>query len=618
MAVLNVCASKAQDSAALTQAVVILSSRDELLEASNQYKLDSATRVLNLGRRLDEALAIAGLTVNNYGPGLATLTHRGFTSSQVSVRWEGLEMNNAALGLADLSLRFLTPSTQISFQSAVSTSNFGGSGIGGALVQRHEWQNSKLWQLSLQGVSFGNVAGSVYLENKLGKERPFRYYLAYQTVNNENLFDYFSNVERRLNRLELDHAQHQQHTLQAGFQKDFSLKSSLRFHLEAVSSKRQIPATVGAFSDATQVDKQGRVVLAYLWRPSNKVSQVFRVGYNLESILYSSERTRIYDTLLLHALQFQSSTIWDISKSLRADFEAGTWISQLLKSGGVAEQVGQVRTHAFGMLKYQKPYSKTSLAGSYRIENLPGSGLLHLPKIGVAYKFSPKINWYGFAALTGRYPTLNDRFWTPGGNQGLKPEKGRAIGLAFKWQQGAKFSLGLEGEWNALKNRIVWLPQPQETWWSPQQQPSFQSITESINLTYKLRLKAVELQTQATASYSQFTLANTAANEVPLYAPQISGGGSIAVLRKHLLCQVSGNYTGKRYTSTDASDSLPGFYLVNIHAAHPIANFKKWQLQGQIGVNNLLNRAFESVENRPMPLRHFHAKITLQTRNDHE
>ena len=617
-AVITLSQAKAQDSSALLKAVEIIDLRDPFSQVSNQYRVDSVTLALYSGRRLDEALPIAGLTVNNYGPSLATLTHRGFTSSQVSVRWQGLEMNNAALGLTDLSLRFLPPSTKISFQSAISTSNFGGSGIGGALDQRHDWRGSKHAEIGFQASNLANYTGQLYLANTLGNRKPLYFYLGYQAAKNENRFSYFPNVGRRTKQLTLEHAQHLQHSVQAGFLSNISTKSSLEFHVDALSSRREIPPTVGAFSDAKQSDNQARAGLAYMLQARNHIRQTFRVGYNLESILYESLRTNISDTMLLQALQVQSVTSFYINQNWQAEVEAGTWISQLLKSGGVEKEIGQVRTHGFGSLRYQKPNSRLSVNASYRIDYLPGSGALQLPKLALASKVFSKLRWNVYAALTGRFPTLNDRFWRPGGNSSLQPEKGRAAGFAANWQVNQRLSIGLETEWNSLKNRIVWLPEPQEIWWSAQQQPSFQSLTESVTLGYESKFKGVRVKAVATGSYSQFSFSEALPNQKPLYAPQIAAGGSLAAITKKLLVQASANYIGKRYTATDASDSLPGFYLLNVHASYPIVTFKKWQIQGQVGVNNLLNRAFESVENRPMPLRHFNAKITFQTKNEHE
>ena len=67
-----------------------------------------------------------------------------------------------------------------------------------------------------------------------------------------------------------------------------------------------------------------------------------------------------------------------------------------------------------------------------------------------------------------RFPTINDLYWSPGGNENLNPENGYSTDLGLLWTKDLSntqlyFEPTIYSRW--IDNWIIW--QPTGTYWSP-------------------------------------------------------------------------------------------------------------------------------------------------------
>ncbi len=88
------------------------------------------------GDQLDDFLqSQTGLHIRDYGPGqLSSITFRGMNPSQTTVYWNGVEMNSAMLGQADLSVIPLSGVNQVSVRHGNANQRDGFGGIGGSVM----------------------------------------------------------------------------------------------------------------------------------------------------------------------------------------------------------------------------------------------------------------------------------------------------------------------------------------------------------------------------------------------------------------------------------------------------------------------------------------------------
>src|SRR5690606_28784424 len=97
------------------------------------------------------------------------------------------------------------------------------------------------------------------------------------------------------------------------------------------------------------------------------------------------------------------------------------------------------------------------------------------PALGLEYSLLKNeqtvIKWKGNISRSYRIPTLNDRYWSPGGNLELKSETGIAyesgLGLSLHKEQ-STLSLEITGYFNNVDDWIIWRTSPGESFWSPE------------------------------------------------------------------------------------------------------------------------------------------------------
>ena len=94
--------------------------------------------------------------------------------------------------------------------------------------------------------------------------------------------------------------------------------------------------------------------------------------------------------------------------------------------------------------------NRTSITGSYKLNN-PKYRLKHLITSSVLFddknlspltfsyslkrEFYSNFNLYFNAGKVYRFPTINDLFWSPGGNLDLLPEKGYTSDIGVIWNK---------------------------------------------------------------------------------------------------------------------------------------------------------------------------------------
>ena len=125
------------------------------------------------------------------------------------------------------------------------------------------------------------------------------------------------------------------------------------------------------------------------------------------------------------------------------------------------------------------------------------SGSKLLPSIGVERKrILPKGSLVSHAKIAYgfRYPTLNDRFWLPGGNLSLKPEQSVSTDIGFQVRY-RKLNMQINFYQTWAKDWILWLPQTGNIW-SPEniQKVAISGIEYVSGYKYSMNKNVLESQ----------------------------------------------------------------------------------------------------------------------------
>jgi iron complex outermembrane receptor protein len=272
-------------------------------------------------------------------------------------------------------------------------------------------------------------------------------------------------------------------------------------------------------------------------------------------------------------------------------------------SGFVEGTAGYGRLHLYPAVRtdaYWMPDGASRLAASPRLglnwQPIPGWPELRLKaQVGRAF----------------RVPTFNDRYWQPGGNPDLRPERSWGADLGL-WLGRASGHVELTAFGHRRRDQIVWQPTGRD-FWAP----------TNVGRVRVLGAEASAEQTWALPHGTgltgglTYTLTDarnrtdpgSAAYDAPLrYVPRHQLKTHSTLTWGPASLSAHARYTGRRYVTSDAGQSLDPYVIAGarLRLEHTIAGVRTAL---SLQIDNLLDTDYRSVGGRPMPPRH--ARIRL-------
>jgi len=236
------------------------------------------------------------------------------------------------------------------------------------------------------------------------------------------------------------------------------------------------------------------------------------------------------------------------------------------------------------------------------------------PDYSAGFEFYPGFTrdfWIKFnQSKNTRIPTLNDIYWSPGGNPDLKSEYCFSEELNAGLQRKINATTTIESEISAyamrIRNMIQWLP-GEFSYWSP---VNFRSVNiNGFEINIDLRHSSGNLKYSFSGHYAfNNSVYSGDAGDLKgkklIYVPVHQSGGTVRAEYLSLYISNGFRYTGKRFTSVDNTSSLKGYFLSDAEAGIniPVGSNK---LTVKFRVENVFNASYEAVAYYPMPGRWF-------------
>lgn len=222
------------------------------------------------------------------------------------------------------------------------------------------------------------------------------------------------------------------------------------------------------------------------------------------------------------------------------------------------------------------------------------------------------------AGLAFRAPTFNDRFWQPGGNPDLRPERGWTADLgAHVRRGGASAEVTLFA--SRLRDQIVWQPTGNGL-----QAPENLSRTRTLGLEATASHDGLRLGTATLGGGLTYTLTDARDRSRPgssAYGHQLryvprhqfklhTDASHPLGARTRLGLDLGGRLTGARPVRADGSLDLPAAFTLDarLHLHHRL-DIARAALT--LGVENVLDADVEIVRGYPMPPRHARLRLHL-------
>ncbi|MBO0357116.1 TonB-dependent receptor [Hymenobacter sp. BT186] len=594
---------------------------------SRVLTLDSAALApYRTGSLTDVLSARTPLYLKNYGPGqLSTITMRGTSAQHTAVLWNGFNIMLPTLGQTDFSLLPVSGNTQIDVQPGPAASLYGSGAVGGTLLLSSpvRWGAGLRATAQIDGGSFGLRAGS--LEGSFSNQKlALRTSLSYRQADNN--FHYSSpelggTVRRR---------QEYARLWQASVAQDFTLRVGQRGELTAAlwltDTDRQLQPAIGAASSNAQERDQSRRLTAGYRLVGVRHEWAVRAAWFEDVLNYRDDSNGLSESEV-HTTQAQAEHTWNVAStfSVRLGAEAQHFAARVDGYGPLA--LTENRYAGYGLLRFD-PTSRLHLSLNLRQALLPGRRPPLTPTLGAEWQLletaTQTVQLKGNASRSYRAPTLNERYWRPGGNPNLLPESGFGYeaGLVHTVRK-TPAHLMLQTELTAYRQLVddwvQWLPGTTGVWApSNLRKVRAQGLEASTQLTWKPG--AYQLTSRLAYAYTQSekvqgTLNDTdpVGRQLP-YVPLHTAAFTTDHQWHDWQATTSCTFTGYRYTDASGLNFLPSYFLVNASVGRTLVLTPTWKLVGLVQGFNLTNLDYQSYLNRAMPPRSMALSVRLAWR----
>jgi iron complex outermembrane receptor protein len=542
--------------------------------------------------------------VKSYGfNSIATLNFRGSSAAQSQVLWNGVPIQNASSGIADVSTLPVMLMNKVNIVYGSAAALLGSGNVGGALLLENDAPVFDSNRKSTLSVSAGAGSFAQYMGGLNAAYSTRKWYFALnglvQTA--QNNFSYINDTgktEKLTNSRLRSGAVMAEADYKIADNNIVGIKAWYQHYLREVppalfetgSDKRQTDASLRLLGDWNK-----QTVTTHWYAKTSFIKD--EVDYTDPSIPYTTRNP---------AYQLFGEVDWDYALSSRSNLLLFiplqySWMS--IDTGG---QKAQSRIALAGAYKISMFQDKLNAALNARDEQINSTNVF-LPGISASYMLTHWLQLRANAQRTYRMPSLNELYFNPGGNPDLKPEQGWGEDAGYELKTKLTNNLSLYSDGSVFNRQIhdwiIWLG---GVIWTPHNIAIVHSRgVETENRlewglgNWKLHLGVNTAYTIATTVSSYIPNDGSVGKQIP-YTPRYNGQANIGFTYKRLYFNYNHTYTGYRFITTDESEYTLPYQTGNVSALYN-CTLGSHRLQLSAQVNNIWNEHYQVVAFRPMP-----------------
>jgi iron complex outermembrane receptor protein len=275
------------------------------------------------------------------------------------------------------------------------------------------------------------------------------------------------------------------------------------------------------------------------------------------------------------------------------------------------------RTSVFVSYKTLELIRKVTTTLSVRQEKVAAEWAPVMPSLGMEWRVINGCKLMGNVSRSYRVPTLNERYWITGVSTTLQPETGWSEEISLVLTPSIKKiqpGITLTTFNRNLQNWIVW--QPVGANWAPQNIKSVWSRGLEGRFTVSIPVQKLVLNYSGNINWVLSTNNQTALSgdasidKQLLYVPRVTQQHQLTATYGQSFVAYSHQYTGIRFITTDNSQWLNDYQLASVSVGTRFY-YKQLQLVWSAQIQNLYNKSYQAIADRPMPGRHFFITLTL-------
>jgi iron complex outermembrane receptor protein len=558
----------------------------------------------------------SGVHVIQYGAsGFSAASIRGTGVRHTAVYLDGLLVSDPQSNQLDLGLIPVVMLQSVEIHHGPSSASDGHGSLGGSVrLETLEAGNETLVRLGLEAGEFGHrrvggaVTGSAGRLSIITAGELSRYEGDYPYVNPtliEPTEQRRSGGDRSSSTLfasaEYREGRHQ-------------LKASGWFN----AAERGLPGPANAPpTDARQWDDNTRI-----WLKSEHGFGLWNAHLSLDGaqsrLRYANPSAARFDTTTTHTADARATVGRSFGSNLVATSGASLGVD---RTTGVSE----TRAAVFGDAIYES--ARLLVYPSIRYERwMTESRTLaaFVPRIGMNLRLDGRSRAILKANVGRAYrvPSFLERFWKPGGNPGLNPERGWSLDAGIRLSDGPQSASHGEVSlfYTDLNDKIVWFPSLVDQGlqlWRPDNLGRVVTYGAELSGESKATWRGAQFKGGFSTTFSRAI--DRSDPDTPSYGKQlrytpcVTGSLFMGVLKGPLSVHASARYTGERFLTSDEGRTMDDFAVVNLQVAYQ-HSLLDTELTLRLQVENLFDTRYEVIRFYPMPPRTATLGISIETK----
>ncbi len=563
-------------------------------------KLDKALLESQPQLSIDNALKFqTNLMVRDYGSGaLSSISFRGYGSRHTAVFWEDMPVVSSMNKTFDGSLFPTFMANEVSVQYGASGMINGTGGLGGTLVFQSTPSFEDTLKFALEQTISSINNGATGIKIQKSSKRWFsttHFFSRYES----NEFRYMNPIGDSIVEQRMKGAGNQILSGQQKLAYKLNEKSVLTWNLFLQSASRRLPhLTSQTGVSESQKDNSlftNLVYTTYLKNAKLKVVggmrtsglQYINSAINVNDV--GQERTAFVQTRISYVIgKFDLENALLYNEAFAVHPEYNGWRRQC---------------DVQHIMRARYSWKQFLFHGLIKSQIIDTVILPLLPSVGVAWK--SQTDWLQVktnAAYHAMAPSLNDLYWSVGGNPNLVPEKGWTTELSFASERDTGLNYELTGFWSRIEDRILWQPEAFGVW----QASNISTVTnygfEATGRYTNYFSANVKLNSVVNYSYNE---AFDAKNQQLAYLPKHRVSVFNVVDIKKIQISYGHRFTGLRYLNSGNTSYLPSYFNATASVNYKLEFDSKNKVTLGVTIENLYNEPYQEVANRPMPNRYF-------------
>lgn len=603
----------------------VVISRKKLTSEPEGYKtttIDSSSLSNYSTGSLAELLsANTTIIIKSYGMGgTATPSFRGTGAGHTLLDWNGININSPMLGQSDLSLvpAGIVDEVHILYGGASMILNNGGIGGTINLETRPEWEKETSVFLNSGAGSFGHYTG--FIKVKTGNEK-FQSITNAFFQNSENNFRYLNDV---MSAVPVWQTRENNQVHEKGFVHELYFNSgntTMSGRIWYQSSHRNLPSTEltqQPNSGEKQFDESLRTMVNMdMLKGKSNIS--FTAAWVMDRLNYFNSLASIDSRNLSKKLTLKAAFEKEITRNTKFKVVFDEQFNTINSNN-----YNNIKSRSTSTLSVSADHNSARFGAMLLLREMSDRSAFLIPDYSAGFQFrlASGKEYFLKAGISrnSRLASMNDLFWTPGGNPDLKNEYASMYEASYTMSQKIteplKFTYDISIFKYLIKNMIQWHPGEYSYWTADNiQSVNSSGLESSVSADYKMNMFNAGFK--ANYSYTR------AVNAEPKTENDASAGRQLIYVPEHQLKALINvgfgkfytnwvsDFTGKRFIAVDNSHYLP-YYLVNkilLGIKFPV---KSSILDFNFGIDNIFNTNYQTIAFYPLPGRSYFIKLLIQ------